>query len=120
MRLQLRVLEHHNDDTMRVGQSFCIDEKEIEMMRSCVIQVYQKRLGIIEGDRMEDGFHKYYKSVKFVEADTLKMVRYIYPLTQYPIDILPERPDVPVSKPTDLFPRKTDNHEGLDVPPCNE
>lgn len=42
-------------------------------------------------------------------------------LTEHPIsEIIPERPDVPVSEPTDLFPRKTDNHEGLDVPPSNE
>lgn len=41
--------------------------------------------------------------------------------TVHPIsEIIPERPDVPVSKPTDLFPRKTDKHEGLETPPCNE
>lgn len=123
MRLQLRVLEHHIDDTIRTGRSFSLEHEDLEDMRNSIIHAYMNRIGLTRGDKIEETFCKFFKSITLVDSSSLKLVRSIYPSTEHGLATI-----VPGVNPilwSDELKKEMEKNckfypNGLDVPPSNE
>ena len=72
-----RVLQHDKADQIRIGSAF--PSNNLDKTVGNLIEQYDKDLEWCGG--ITEGFKKYYRRIAIVDADTLKVVRLVYPKT---------------------------------------
>ena len=77
--INIRVLEHDLQDSIRIGMSFpkFDDSLVLDKVVENVTEQYAERLSWCGG--FDAGCEKYYKRIAIVDADTLEVMRMIYP-----------------------------------------
>lgn len=75
--INFRVLQQDTDDQIRMGASFPIYCKNLDKAVESTIKQYSKDLELCGG--FKAGCKRYYKRIALVDADTLQVVREVYP-----------------------------------------
>lgn len=72
--INIRVLQHDKNDQIRIGELFPI--VDLDKAEKDIIAQYEARTAWCGGFKT---FERYYKRIAIVNADTLEVIRPIYP-----------------------------------------
>ena len=74
--INIRVLQHDEQDQIRIGESFPVKSDNIAAVVQKTIKQYDDRMQWCGG--VQSGFERFYKRIAIVDAETLHSVTEIY------------------------------------------
>lgn len=73
--INIRVLQHDTEDQIRIGMAYPVID--LDKAEKDIINSYEKKTAWCGG--FKTAYEKYYKRIAIVNADTLEVIRPIYP-----------------------------------------